>query len=162
MPAGRVIGGETSALRGVTVGQAGSDAHVPTLIVAAEDYGLDEKLRPQEEEIAALEENSRKIRETVDPLMSAEEGLSSKQKELVKKLLSNAEKIEMRVKQLRAEVEAIKIESRERADSRISVKDKIYAETTLRIKETAVLINELGRGPLTARLSRGKIVLTAG
>ena len=159
MPAGRLIGGETSALRGITVRQAGSDAHVPTLIVVAEDHGLEEKLRPKEREIAAIEENFRKIHQTVDPLVSREEDIGPKQRELVTKLLSNAAKMEESVKQLRAEIEAIKMESRERADSRIAIRDKMYSETTLRIKETALLISDTQRGPTTAVLESGKIVL---
>lgn len=159
MPAGRLIGGETSALRGITVGQAGSDANVPTLIVSAEDHGLEEKLHLKEQEIATLDENFRKIHQTVDPLMSREEDLASKQRELVTELLSNAAKMEESVKQLRAEIEAIKMESRKRADPRISIRGNMYSETTLRIKETALLINDTQRGPTTAVLENDKIVL---
>jgi uncharacterized protein (DUF342 family) len=161
MSVGRLIGGETSALSGITLGQAGSDAHVPTLLVVAEDYGLEEKLRPKEQEIATLEENSQKIHQTVDPLMAREDELSSKQRKVVEQLLSNAAKIDEGVKRLRAEIEAIKMESRERSDSRISIKDKMYSETTLRINETTLLISDTQRGPTTARLENDQIALKA-
>ncbi len=160
MPTGRLIGGEISALGGVTVGQAGSDANVPTLIVAAEDHGLEEKLRLKEQDIASLEESFQKIHQTVDPLMS-QENLSSKQRELASKLLSNAAQMEKSIKQLRVEIEEIKVESHERADSRISIKNTMYPETTLRIRETARLISDTLRGPATAVLEKGKIVLKA-
>ena len=161
MPAGRLIGGEVSALGGVVVGQAGSDAHVPTLIVAAEDHGLAEKLHTKQKEIESLVESWKKIHEKVDPLMSREETLTPKQKDIATELLENASKMEEETARLRTEMEGIKAESRERAKPLISIRNKLYSETTLRIKEVALLVDETCHGPVQARLRHGKIVLNA-
>jgi len=161
MPAGRLIGGEVSALRGVVVRQAGSDAQVPTLIVAAEDHGLAEKLHDKQQEIESLAKSMRKIHETVDPLRSREEALTPKQKNIATELLENASRMEEEAACLRTEMEETKADSRNRAKPLVSIRNKLYSETTLRIKGTALLIDETRRGPLQARLRHGKIVLNA-
>jgi len=162
MPGGRLIGGEVSALRGIVVRQAGSDAHVPTLLVTAEDHSLAEKLRSKKEEVASLSETLKKIHEKVDPLTSHEDKLSPKQREIVSALLSKASEMEKAIKRLHTEMDDLKAESKKRGRSKISVKDKMYPETTLRIKETALLADEISRGPLTAVLEHGEITLKAG
>ncbi len=161
LPAGRLIGGEVSALRGVVVGRAGSDAQVPTLIVAAEDHRLADKLHAKQQEIESLAKSVRKMHETLDPLMSREETLTPKQKDIATELLKNASRMEEAAARLRTEMEEIKVESRERAKPLISIGNKLYSETTLRIKESVLLIDETRPGPVQARLRHGEIVLSA-
>ncbi len=159
MPEGRLIGGEVSALRGVVVGQAGSDAQVPTLIVTAEDHSLAERQHSKQKEIESLEENLKKIHEKVDPLMSREKTLTPKQREIASELLGNASKMEQFAISLRSEMEEMKVESLERAKPHISIRNKLYSETTLRMRKTVLLVNETHHGPLHARLEQGEIVL---
>ena len=148
-----------SALGGVSVGRAGSDASIPTMIIVAEDHRLAEELAIKEEEIVAQRKNLEKIHEGVDPLMAREKDLSHKQREIATELLEKADQMKELIEELHAEMEQIKMESHHRAKPRILIRSQLCPETSLRIRETVLVVKETLRGQLTAALEQGEVVL---
>lgn len=156
---GRLVGGMAMALGGIVVGQAGSDGLVPTLLVAAEDYSLEEKLAKAKTGIPKFTKDLERIHKTVDPLMAREKALSPKQREAATELLARAAEMEVEIKKLRSEIDDLDVESRSRAKPHILIRRRIYPETTLRIKNRSLNITEPVDGPVRAGISGAGVIL---
>ncbi|GAB4342737.1 MAG: hypothetical protein Kow0099_20510 [Candidatus Abyssubacteria bacterium] len=159
MPQGRLVGGRCTALGGVVLGQAGSEGSVPTVLTAAEDHGLDEKLAEIKKQMVAIEKNLEKIHKKVDPLIPRESLLSPKRREAMAKLLAAATEMEKRLQLLRRRQEDIEEDSRARTKPYIYIKNKLYPETTLRIKTATLHMTESLNGPLRVVAVGGKLKL---
>jgi hypothetical protein len=159
MPAGRLVGGSAMALGGIAIGQAGSGGLVPTLLIAAEDYCLNEKVSRIKIEMPKLTRNLEKIHKTVDPLMAREKALSPNQREAATELLARASEMETEIGKLRGEMEQANEESRTRAKPRIFITRKVFPETTLRIMNRSLSIAEAVNGPVQAGLKGARVVL---
>jgi len=160
IPEGRIVGGKVTALRGIVVGEAGSDGEVPTELIAAEDYSLLGKIAAKEEELVPLQQEVERIHEALDPLMAKEKELSAKQREAATGWLLEATEAEAAVKRVKAEIQEIEADSRARAKPLISVKRVLYAGTTLSIGGTRLRATKSVQGPLKAVLSNDKVIVT--
>jgi len=159
MPAGRVIGGSVTVLGGIEIGQAGSEGHVPTVLVAAEDYSYEQEQAKRQVKIVSLNKSLEKIHKTIDPLMAREKLLSAQQREAATELLARASEMEMTIEEFRTEKEEIEEDSHKRAKPRIQIRRKVYPETTLRIKKWSLLLREEVSGPLRAGLMGKRVAL---
>ena len=159
MPAGRLVGGIAVILGGINVRQAGSDGHVPTVLVAAEDYSIETEMSVRQAKIVSLNKNLEKIHKAVDPLMAREKLLSPQQREAATELLARSAEMEMLIDDLRTEKEDIGEDSLERAQSKICIGARVHPETTLRIKQYHLLVREEVNGPLRAGLMGKRVAL---
>lgn len=63
VPNGRIAGGTTTARAGITVGQAGASGATGTVLVVGIDYLIESRVAHREEDLAALEERRRLLRD---------------------------------------------------------------------------------------------------
>jgi uncharacterized protein (DUF342 family) len=159
MPRGRLVGGAVTALGGIVLREAGSDGLVPTLLIAAEDYALEDKLFQVKSQIGKLTRNLEKIHKKVDPLTSRATALNPKLRAAVEKLLAAAHEMEGEIERLRSELAEIGKDSRDRTKPRIYIRGKLFPETTLRIKTWSLEVKEEHSGSLRAGLMGSRIVL---
>jgi predicted nucleic acid-binding Zn-ribbon protein len=108
-----------------------------------------------------MEENHRKIHEKIDPLMAREKELSPKQREIASTLLASASDMEDNLASLKARMEEIKAESHERAKSRATIRNKLYPNVKVLIKDAALLTKDERFGLTVIALEHGKAVLRA-
>ncbi|MCP4644649.1 MAG: DUF342 domain-containing protein, partial [bacterium] len=87
MPHGRLVGGETYARRLIDVKQAGSDGIIPTMLVVGVLGEMAQVVAEKEKQMETLKESARKIRATVNPLVSQERALSHSKREIVTQLM---------------------------------------------------------------------------
>ncbi|MCJ7617892.1 MAG: FapA family protein [Desulfobacterales bacterium] len=159
IPDGRVVGGSVTALGGIDVGEAGSDGHVNTELVVAEDYSLPAKIAPKEEELVILQAKVERIHELLDPMMVKQKELSLHERETAAKRLLKAEEAEAAVEKVKAEIQKIEADSRARAKPHILIRRLLYPGTTLCIAGNKVRTNKAVTGPLEAVLSGENVVL---
>lgn len=159
IPSGRLVGGETTALGGIEVGRAGSDALSRTVLVAGVDYVLERELPGKKQQVVMLEKQAKKIHKLVDPMMANQKSLTAKQRETATELLAKAAEMEMSIDERNTEIERLKDDARERATMRILIKDKVYPETMLRIGEAEMHVKQESSGPLQAVVAHADLVL---
>ena len=156
IPDGRLVGGSVTALGGIVVGEAGSDGHVNTELVVAEDYSLPAKIAAKEEKLVSLQAKVEQIHKLLDPMMVKQKELSLHEPETSTKRLLKAEAA---VEKVKAEIQKIEADSRARAKPYILIRRSLYPGTTLCIAGNKVRVNKAVTGPLEAVLSGEKVVL---
>jgi len=159
IPDGRLVGGSVTALGGIVVGEAGSDGHVKTELVVAEDYSLPAKIAAKEEQLVPLQAKVEQIRNLLDPMVVKQEELSPHEREIATKRLLKVEEAETVVEKVKAEIQKIEADSRARAKPHILIRRSLYPGTTLCIAGNKVQVNKAATGPLEAVLSGEKVVL---
>ena len=161
MPKGRLIGGETLALGGITLGQAGSSAAVPTVVIVGEDYREKEKLAGKEQEIVQVEQTLARLEGVLKPMARQGAKLSHQQRELVAQLLSQADELKTTIEGLRDQAEEIKEDSRQKGNFGIEIREKIYPEVILCIGDERLRVDRELDGPARALLVDGRVSLQA-
>jgi uncharacterized protein (DUF342 family)/CheY-specific phosphatase CheX len=159
IPEGRLVGGRVTALGGIVVGEAGSDGHVNTELVVAEDYSLPAKIAAKEEKLVPLQAKLEQIHKLLDPMMVKQKELSLHEPETSTKMLLKAEEAEAAVEKVKAEIQKIEADSRARAKPHILIRRFLYPGTTLCISGNKVRVNKAVKGPLEAVVSGEKVVL---
>jgi uncharacterized protein len=169
MKQGRLVGGESIALGGVLVGQTGSDAEVPTTIIAGRDFRLQRKIDALNKEIEELEQRRDRIAGVVEPLrarlLDARQKapkLSDSVQEAMRKLLIEGKEIAGRIDEIHALIERLKLQSKSMARPRVEVTTMIYPETLFCIGPDQLRVKDAFRGPAYAVLIKGEIHLRAG
>ncbi len=159
IPDGRLVGGSVTALGGIVVREVGSDGHVNTELVVAEDYSLPAKIAAKEEELVPLQAKVERIHKLLDPMMVKQKELSLHEDETATKRLLKVEEAEAAVEKVKAEIQKIEADSRARAKPHILIRRLLYPGTTLCIAGNKVRVNKTVTGPLEAVLSGEKVVL---
>ena len=160
IPDGRMVGGSVTALGGIVVGEAGSDGHVNTELVVAEDYLLPAKIAAKEEELVSLQAKAERTHKILAPMMAKQkELLSIEPDEATTEKLLKAEEAEAVVEKVKAEIQKIETASRARAKPHILIRRLLYPGTILCIAGYKVRANKAIKGPLEAVLSGEKVVL---
>ncbi|MBW2596853.1 MAG: DUF342 domain-containing protein [Deltaproteobacteria bacterium] len=155
IPDGQLVGGSVTALGGIVAGEAGSDGHVNTELVVAEDYSLPAKITAKKEKLALLQATHKLL----DPMIVKQKEFLLDEPETSKKNLLKAQEAEAAVEKVKAEIEKIEADSRARAKPHILIGRLLYPGTTLCIAGNKVRVNKAVTGPLEAVLSGEKVVL---
>jgi len=153
IPDGQLAGGSVTALGGIVVGEAGSDKHTNTELVAAEDYLLPAKIAATEEQLVPLQAKVDQIHKMLDP-MTIELSTDERETATIKLLKAKAA-----VEKVKAEIQKIEADSRAHAKPRILIRKLLYPGTTLCVAGYKVLTNKPFTGPLEAVLSGEKVVM---
>jgi len=154
MAKGRIIGGLTMALGGITLGQAGSAAAVRTELIAGKDYWLEEQLAQKDAQLAALRQSLEKIQAVITPGK-----LPSQRSAAITKLLDKTDDLKAEISRVSDEVDRLKEDSRERAVFTIEIRDRVFPEVVLCIGEERLRIQEELLGPARAHLVEGRIAV---
>lgn len=159
MPKGRLIGGETTALGGIIVGQAGSAARARTVLIAGADYRVQEELAAKEGQMRQLEESLNRLKEIMKPMVRQIKALPPQRRVALAELIKKAKKLRPAIETLRKDVEAIKASIRKRARFEIEVRERAYPEVLFCIAGESLHVQDELRGPVRVRLLGGRIEL---
>ncbi len=148
------------ALGGIVIQRAGSDGRVPTLLTAGEDFWIAGELGEKEKRAKQLEADLQKLRNAAAPLaFRRKKQMTPEQRTPVAKLLKRTSELEAVLEDLRDEMEKLEEDSRLRAKPEIVVNGTVYPETTFSIKGKSFRVKEAVRGPVCARVVKGKVEL---
>lgn len=154
---GRIVGGSIIALRGVETGDLGSDACIPSEIVAGKDYTKESVLA---EKRAALE-NARQImmrlRESVAPLRAKQHALTPELKLRLASLTEELQKREAVFQDAERDLNDLLRAAAETANYQIYVHGKIYPDNLVQVGAQIKRIPEPVDGPLRIGLKDGKL-----
>lgn len=156
VPKGRIVGGEVMALGGIEVGQAGSDAGIKTLLVAGEDYAIEERIRAREEEIMALRDTVARVHSKLDPLRGREGNYTDKSREAITMLRGKLAQADEKLTGLEARLSTMRDESRQRAKDRIVIHNRAFPDTTFRVARCSIHCRESVPGPVVAQIREGE------
>lgn len=158
IPKGRIMGGETVALRGIFVGRSGSK-FTDTVLVAGEDFSIRGKRNLINIKKKRIEDELTQNRKFADSQMVQHKAaFIHSQDELVKSLLKIT-KLEQELQNIVEEEEDLKSKSQDRAKKLVVAEQGFSPKTTICIDdEKFVVENEYG-GPIKAEIVDGKIRL---
>jgi len=162
MQYGRLVGGETTALGGILVGQTGSEALVPTVLIAGRDYRLQAKIESRTQQIGELEERLEKIRRTVAPISARQARVSEETRAAIEALLQEAKEINTRIDSIRSHIDQLKGQSKALARPRIEISTMVHPETVLMIEPDRLRVKDELIGPVHATVREGQIKLRHG
>ncbi len=148
VPEGRIVGGEATALGGINVGQAGSEASVPTLLIAGQDHKLETAVKEHEKRIKALEKEAKRILDRIAPLVARERSLSAKQREAVTELQMRAYEMKEQAEEVEQEIGTLRTDSEELAKPQILIGTVANPETKLQIRSTRASVSREISGPI--------------
>lgn len=149
VPRGRIVAGEVVALGGIDTAHAGSDAGIPTVLVAGEDFALAPRIKEKKAEIEALKSTMEKVRVKLEPLAGQEHRLSPASREVLKTLRRKLAQAQERIAALDAQVLEIYDESRKRAVNRILVRACIHTDAFFRVAQRGLYCRETVAGPVS-------------
>ena len=145
---GAVIGGQFYAREGVEVATLGSDACVPTEIIAGIHPGVVREAERLREGLKEKSETAERIRQTVQPLMADLKRLSPAQRERATELLFTADALESEV----AEVEVKRTEMLEAARAGgtpyVLVSKAVHSGVSVRIGRRHTVFTNDCQGPV--------------
>ncbi len=161
VPNGRLVGGEINALGGVDVGQIGSPASVPTIVVAGEDHSIEGQIAILKNKLRLATENVEKVHNTLAPLRGKIANLPEKSKVALRTLLGNLPAMEAAVEELKESIAEAYAESHALARPVILVRSRLYPESRLRIHHETLHVGEEVPGPVRPILVEGRLRLAA-
>lgn len=146
VPHGRIAGGTVIAGRGIAVAQAGSEASVPTLLVAGEDAGLERELAELQHQIHDHQAALEKIHHATEAAHRAIEHLNPKQREA----LAALDNTEAQLSQETAgEIEHLHT-LQHRRHGGVLVAQQLFTDTTLGVGGVRLKMSHTVSGPLLA------------
>jgi hypothetical protein len=157
VPDGRIVGGETTALGGIDVGEAGSEACVVTNLVPGEDYLLEATLQEELAEIKSITQKKEEISEKLQPVLPYIKTLAPKQKEGVIKLLENAKELAKKADEIEENIRKKREESLKQAEPVITVQKTLFPELKVRIKGEHNKFKQPLQGPLKVDCVAAKV-----
>ena len=157
MPKGRLAGGETTALAGISVGQTSTSAGVPTILTVGKDYSLEGKILVKQKDIETIKRQLEKIKVTLAPFMVTGAKIPDDKREAIKKLVAKSSEMKEKLDEMRNEVEKIQAESEKQAKYGIEALHSFYPNTTIHAKNASLTIKEEHTGPVKAIYKSGEI-----
>ena len=161
IPNGRIVGGDIMALAGIDVGRIGTEACVPTQLIAGEDYSILNKISQRQKEITPLRDKLKKINATIDPLMKNFDNLPDETKKNIDLLLQKARLMEEQIKQLQREIDDLWKDTQARASKEVIIRNMIFPDTQFMLDDHHMTTQEEIKGPVKVRLHEGSIKLFA-
>ena len=155
MPSGRLVGGEIYARHLIDVKQAGSEGAVSTSLSVGLLGEMAKVVAEKEKELTRLRKEAKRIRDTIDPLVSKRHSGSSVRQGIVRQLTDALGDIDDAIMFLEAELEEIQGGKR----PQIIVRGTLYPETTLTIGHVTLRVKEALAGPVRAVASKGAVHL---
>lgn len=157
MPKGRLIGGETVALRGGMIGQISSVAAVPTTFFAGKDFKLPEALKPSEEALEKLVAELAKQEEKIKNIHGRVATLSLQTLTKLEEMQKEAEKLKSQIDALNSDIHEIRASSEALARYAVEVRTMIYPETIFCMGDDTLRVQKEIPGPVRVCLLDGRI-----
>jgi len=148
VPDGRIVGGTTTALCGIDVAEAGSDACVATVLIPGVDHKYNEMRQKKIQEAASMRAQSEKIMVPLVSMKSKIPTLPEEKRDMIEKLPNNAESLAATAESLDQEIEGDKTLMEERANSTVRVRKTLFAEVRVDIRGDRHRFTQVFGGPL--------------
>lgn len=146
VPNGRIAGGVVTAGRGIAVGQAGTEASVPTLLIAGEDEELAHELAALQHHIQEHQQALEKIHRVTEAAHRAIEHLAPKQREALVALEANEENLAKTTEEEIAQLHALQ----HRRHGGVLIGEQLFADTTLGVGGVRMKMTANAKGPILA------------
>jgi uncharacterized protein (DUF342 family) len=146
VPHGRIAGGTVTAGRGIAVGQAGTEASVPTLLVAGEDEELAHELSELQHHIQEHQHALEKIHRVTEAAHRAMDHLGPKQREALVALEANEENLAKTTAEEVAQLHALQ----HRRHGGVLIGEMLFADTTLGVGGVRMKMTANAHGPILA------------
>ena len=149
--AGKVVGGEVTALKGIEVGTAGSELGVATKLIAGVDFRRSGRIRELNEKTAALDKEIERVSAAIGPLLADPKKITvlpADKKKVVLSLVSHLRAIKEKREGLAAQAAAI-IAADTGAVRQINIKEKLWAGVTVEVGSGRMLVRSPSTGPLS-------------
>ncbi len=152
--AGRVLGGEIHATKGITLNEAGAKGDIKTLLVAGYDADLHAKLKHNSGQISLWKEVIKKLETGYRKLKANYRLLNSEQKENMIEIQKKIVEGEGEISKYQANNKMISQKIREISGAIITIKNMIYPGVTLRISNQYKKIDQPLVGPIYVALDK--------
>ncbi len=162
MQNGRLVGGRVTALAGVLVGQTGTDAGIPTCVIAGRDFRLQARIDKLNVEIDKLEDRGTRIKQTVEPILHKLPRMSEEARGAIETLLQEAKEIDLRVRNYTLAIERLRQKSKQAARPRIEISKVLYPDTILQMGPIQQHMKDEFKGPCHAVIDKGDVQLRFG
>jgi len=159
MPRGRIVGGEISALRGITIGQAGTRASVPTVLITGEDYALPGRQLGIRKKIREAEKKRIDIKSTVEALLPCQMSMNPDEKVELQQMIDEVKSLEDSITVLENEIAHMQSNSRKLARNQVSIQSAVFSDTIICLGNDKMIIKEERSGPIRAILEDGVVQL---
>ena len=153
---GRIVGGETVALRGIYVGTSGAKAGVSTVLVAGVDFGVRGKQNIGKMKIKRIQREVEQLKNYVNSVMAKPESTYAQNQEVY--MEKQAEIAEME-QELIEEEKAVEIKDQDRVKKIVVIDEILYPKTTICLDDEKLLVDKEYIGPIQANVVSGKISL---
>ena len=144
---GRIVGGNVSAIRGIDVGQIGTDAGVRTEMSVGKDWVIEEKIAQKKEAIEAATENLKKVKAAIAPLQNRFQSLQGEAKQQAVTLLKKARDMAESVEQAKGELEELFEQFRQGWNKKIIVRSILKPDAILTIGPQKAKFESVVQGP---------------
>ena len=156
---GRIVGGETTALDAIQIGQAGSESVVATHLTVTGDTETAREIAARETRIAECEERLAQIHHAIDPLISRQSQLPEHKQQAIHQLMDKAREFESAMGDLRDEIDHLRKQSALHVNPRIQIYDKVFPECILSVAASSFRVEECLFGPIQVVAPRGVVQL---
>ena len=144
---GRLVGGRIHATEGMEVKDAGSAALVPTVLSVGETEEEEAQRQEKEGHLNRLRQDSDRICQVLQPVVSRVGQLPEEKRQMVRKLLETEQMLRQQIASLEEELAALAARPR----PKIIVRGVVHPETVFRIGQVFLRLRETVSGPLVAR-----------
>ncbi|MBI5095381.1 MAG: DUF342 domain-containing protein [Candidatus Hydrogenedentes bacterium] len=160
-PRGRIVGGQTTAVDEIVLGQAGSESLMPTHLTATGDTHTAHEIAIREQRVAELEERLGQIHHAIDPLISRQDGLPEHKRHAVEQLIEKGLEIEKTISGLSNEIEELQRKFAARVKPSIRINEKVFPNCVLTIGAATMTVEDSLLGPMQATADHGAVKLSS-
>lgn len=130
---GRIAGGETVALRGIHVAEAGASGSTRTLLVSGVDYTLSDKLEKRHQDLERLETTLEKIELTLEKAKHRRDPVTPELKAKLADLVKKRKVVTAALEQERSTIERVTRTALADAVEEICIFDELWSGTTIQL-----------------------------
>ena len=157
MPKGRLIGGETVALRGGVVGQTSSPAAVPTIFIAGEDFRLTLLIKDKEESVAQLNAELVQLESCIKVILSRVAKLAPDTQAKLDEMQKQTEPLKQQIETITAQIQEIRRASAVDTRYAVEVRTMIYPESIFCMGRERLRVQKETQGPVRVCLIDDRI-----
>lgn len=159
IPEGQIIGGTSSGLFGIDVGQAGSHGDVRTMLVAGVDPVLQQQIAAHYAQLEECREQIIQLNESIAPFKLRLKSLTPILRKKLEEYLKELEKEEAHRAQVEEALGHLQQQAKELLKSKIHIRRRIYPDTHLCIGHAKYIVTNEADGPLVARINEDSNLL---
>lgn len=148
MPGGRLVGGSVTAQGNIRLRQAGSEGVVATRLAIEVDPALAHAIAEKENEMKAIRDSLKKIKDTLAAMKRKKDALSSSAREALAKLAGNIYEMQATLQTLESDRQELLALMRNRGRPQIVIEGVAHPETTFDIYTNRLRLREAIMGPM--------------